>query len=899
MDVLFVLFFVCLGGLFIVSLILPWVNRGDLKSLRQEVQQLRQQLNKLLKDLKGKEGITDTYATTEKTSFISETAEVLTTKQQNLTSEDISPVATQDAQTQPIMQQQKEAPTKTKQKLDFEQQFGARLPVWIGAIALALAGFYLVKYSIQAGLITENVRVILGIIFGISLLIVARYIRQKTNLANGVRIAQALSGAGIADLYVCIFAATNLYHLLPPFIGFMGMAVVTALAVILSLRHGMPIALLGLIGGLITPALIHSNSPNAMLLFLYLYVVMLGLFIIIKKQQWWVLSIPMLIGAFLWTIFWIFFGYVPGDNLWLGLFLIALSATFIISSNKQFELSINENSKQFKLPSALNYLTLGSTAILMGLISFKGGFDNQAWGLFGLLAAGSIFIAYFNQKLYGFVPWILMIVNAVMLLTWHNPPINDFIAITIIFAFLYAGSGYYLMWRAAAPLNWAGLCSATPVLYFLIAYYQLQKISLFTVSFSHAFIWGPIALLLALLSILIVWRLLSLFDENKQLKQHLLTLFVLSTVAFIALGLTILLKQNLFGILFATLILTISWVNTKVDIKALLPIAGILTVILILILSPQLLLFLNLACLSLIGEGVNISSMPIIAAKPLFQLGMPAMLLAYSSWMLRVGQENKLSQYIEIITVILFSLMGYCLIRNAFHVSNNWFPIVSGFIERGVITNMFFLIAIISLIISHKYSRPILTNCGVMLLYLAALRIAYFDLIVFNPLWDHQFVGGIPLLNALILPYGFSVLWIYVADKQLKTFTPQRIIKSLNKFGLILLFIWVTLNVRQFFQGGYLDGNLTSNAEIYTYSVVWLLLGIALLIAGTLKHDKMLRIASLIVIILTVGKVFLYDASALSGLYRVFSFLLLGFILIALSWFYSRFVFLNKNTDTK
>lgn len=56
----------------------------------------------------------------------------------------------------------------------------------------------------------------------------------------------------------------------------------------------------------------------------------------------------------------------------------------------------------------------------------------------------------------------------------------------------------------------------------------------------------------------------------------------------------------------------------------------------------------------------------------------------------------------------------------------------------------------------------------------------------------------------------------------------------------------------------------------------------------------MLRVASLAVMILTVSKVFLYDASELEGLYRVFSFLGLGVSLLGLSWFYTRFVFTTK-----
>ncbi|TAE33051.1 MAG: DUF2339 domain-containing protein [Alphaproteobacteria bacterium] len=81
----------------------------------------------------------------------------------------------------------------------------------------------------------------------------------------------------------------------------------------------------------------------------------------------------------------------------------------------------------------------------------------------------------------------------------------------------------------------------------------------------------------------------------------------------------------------------------------------------------------------------------------------------------------------------------------------------------------------------------------------------------------------------------------------------------------------------------------------HTYSIVWLLFGILLLFFGTLKKDKMVRLASLVIMILTVGKVFLYDASELKELFRVFSFFCLGMSLLGLSWFYTRFVFGNRD----
>lgn len=88
------------------------------------------------------------------------------------------------------------------------------------------------------------------------------------------------------------------------------------------------------------------------------------------------------------------------------------------------------------------------------------------------------------------------------------------------------------------------------------------------------------------------------------------------------------------------------------------------------------------------------------------------------------------------------------------------------------------------------------------------------------------------------------------------------------------------------FHGEYLNKYEISNFEIYSYSIIWLIFGIILLLFGALQQNQSIRIASLVVMILTVGKVFLYDASELTGLLRVFSFFGLG-----LSWFYAQFVF--------
>ena len=139
-----------------------------------------------------------------------------------------------------------------------EQRIATQLPVWIGSIALFLAGTYLVKWSFDRGLLGPAARVTIGILFGVALLVLGEWLR-----AGSRRIAEGLSAAGIADLYASLLAGVSLYHLISKPVGFGLLALTTATAVFLSLRHGALIAVLGLAGGFLTPALIGAREPSA------------------------------------------------------------------------------------------------------------------------------------------------------------------------------------------------------------------------------------------------------------------------------------------------------------------------------------------------------------------------------------------------------------------------------------------------------------------------------------------------------------------------------------------------------------------------------------------------------------------------------------------------------------
>ena len=83
----------------------------------------------------------------------------------------------------------------------------------------------------------------------------------------------------------------------------------------------------------------------------------------------------------------------------------------------------------------------------------------------------------------------------------------------------------------------------------------------------------------------------------------------------------------------------------------------------------------------------------------------------------------------------------------------------------------------------------------------------------------------------------------------------------------------------------------TSGVEQYTYSIAWLAFGVALLGIGILFNSQRARLASAVVIALTIVKAFLIDMSTLTGVYRALSFMCLGLVLVAIGWLYQRILF--------
>jgi len=118
--------------------------------------------------------------------------------------------------------------------------------------------------------------------------------------------------------------------------------------------------------------------------------------------------------------------------------------------------------------------------------------------------------------------------------------------------------------------------------------------------------------------------------------------------------------------------------------------------------------------------------------------------------------------------------------------------------------------------------------------------------------------------------------------------------------AIAVIFVWINLAIADWFStSSVLSLHFERHqARDLATSISWGIYAIVLLGVGMYRKSQGLRWVSLIFLVLTIGKVFLYDLGELKDLYRVISLVGLAFSLIIVSLAYQRFVF-RKTTEAK
>lgn len=219
------------------------------------------------------------------------------------------------------------APAAFSHRGDLEARIGGNWFNRIGIIAIFLGVTFFLKYAVDNQWIGPVGRVSIGAAVGIAFLILGERLRAKY-----ASYAFGLTGGGVAVLYAAIwFASGHRYDLLSQPVAFVLMALVTATASLLAARYNaLPIAVLGLIGGFLTPILLSTGVDNETGLFTYIALLDLGVLALAYSKQWRSLNYLAFISTVLIFAAWMDEWYKPEKLVTTVFFLTLLFAIFAL-----------------------------------------------------------------------------------------------------------------------------------------------------------------------------------------------------------------------------------------------------------------------------------------------------------------------------------------------------------------------------------------------------------------------------------------------------------------------------------------------------------------------------------------------------------------------------------------
>lgn len=196
------------------------------------------------------------------------------------------------------------AATPRQPKIPLEQFMGVKLFAWLGGLAMFLGIILFVKYAFENNLIPPAVRVALGFLTGAAFLAGGLWTQRKENYQV---LAQSLCATGVLILYGVSFAAHAVYHFaaFSPPVTFALMTLVTATAFLIAIRfNALVVAVMGMIGGFLSPILLTTVQDNVFTLFSYIALLDVGLLMVARHRNWSFLTIAAALGTGLMQIGW-------------------------------------------------------------------------------------------------------------------------------------------------------------------------------------------------------------------------------------------------------------------------------------------------------------------------------------------------------------------------------------------------------------------------------------------------------------------------------------------------------------------------------------------------------------------------------------------------------------------
>lgn len=783
-----------------------------------------------------------------------------------------------------------------------ERDLASRWLVWLGGVALAFAGIFLVTYAIEQGWLGPTQRVVLGLLMGGVLTLGGEWLRRRPIMQAIASIQPnyvppALSAAGIFTAFGSIYAAYDLYGLITPLVAFAGLAVVALGGVALSLLQGWFVALLGLLGAFLTPALASTGAHSVWELFTYLLFVEAACLALVRYKGWWWLGYSTLVGSALWPLLWVTFEFWESDVYPLGMYLLIVVALFQ-QVRRGYDIperpeDLRQEWAGLTKPEVMGWCGIGAGLVLMALMVEAANYGTASLIFYGLLA---VVLLFYGRREAAF-DLAFVFAGAVLVLLMIGWPIYESVAgvvepvspdgpgddpfpdrsialalwpftvAALSFGALFGLGGLAVLWGAKRPAVWAGASAFTPVLLLLVAFWRF-------LDFGQDLNWAVAALALAGLALgAASWVERYRVERGLELS---LGFYAAAVLGFLGLAAAMSLEHAWLTVAISLELVGLAWVERHVPVRFLRYLGVVLAslVLIRLVLNPNVFRY---------ELGFDV-----VSNWLLYGYGVPAAAFYWAARQFALRRDDYLVTLLETGALVFFVLLVSFEIR----------LLVTGAIDSArydLFEQSLQAITWLSVaygVLREGQPRRFITVWGSALLVgLATIQIVELQLFASNPIWTQKPVGELMVFNQLLLAYGAPAVFAFLLAPRLGATFHPRLAYAAQVLGFLLAFVYVNLEVRHVFQGSVLQSTHQSDAEFYTYSVVWLVFALALLLPGIVLKRSALRYASLVVLMITVTKVFLADMADLTGLFRVASFLGLGLSLVGIGYLYQRFVF--------
>ncbi len=316
---------------------------------------------------------------------------------------------------------------------DFERRFGTQWVVWVGGLALALGGIFLVRYSIEAGLFTPGLRIIFGAILALFLVALGEIARRReivTGISqiNAAHIPSILTAAGTTIAYADVWAAYALYNFVPAGAAFVLLGLVALATLAAALVHGPGLAGLGLVGAYITPVLVGSDQPNYWALYVYLAVVTAAAYALARMRLWRWLAITAACFSLLWMLVGLTLPEQIGPHAFHAVAGFALASAFIVAG------------------------------LLYGPEAQRGRYDLVSCGILAGYLLGAFLLVFANRHDAFAVVTLFVLCAATVAVAWRSEAVTPAIAAAALLAVLVVGhwstSDYFVyLHRPGGPLS--------------------------------------------------------------------------------------------------------------------------------------------------------------------------------------------------------------------------------------------------------------------------------------------------------------------------------------------------------------------------------------------------------------------------------------------------------------